>query len=160
MFLYQYLSIFTFLPWFKNPIQQEEYNSDSSCNRNPPYIHILFRRYPRDCNKEKCNWEKCLFNHTNHLLKHCLFFNRGLQRIKRFLNHFLSYCKFFVCRQFWISSRIRNSGSRNNSVCTYCFRNWNNRSNMCRWDSKTLQCLRHRCTATSTGSSVGSQDCC
>ena len=99
-----------------------------------------------------------LFNHTNHLLKHCLFFNRGLQRIKRFLNHFLSYCKFFVCRQLWISSRIRNSGSRNNSVCTYCFRNWNNRTNMCRWDSKTLQCLRHRCTATSTGSSVGSQD--
>lgn len=160
MFLYQYLSIFTFLPWFKNPIQQEEYNSDSSCNRNPPYIHILFRRYPRDCNKEKCNWEKCLFiiritYSTLSVLQPWSSENQALSEPFSF-----SYCKFFVCRQFWISSRIRNSGSRNNSVCTYCFRNWNNRTNMCRWDSKTLQCLRHRCTATSTGSSVGSQDCC
>lgn len=78
---------------------------------------------------------------------------------QRLFNNASSHLKLLLFWKARIFHRIGNSHCRYDSVCARCHGDWYNGTDMYNRNTKTLYCLSHRCAATSTGPSVGCEDC-
>lgn len=94
------------------------------------------------------------------VLEYGLLLNINSQGIQCTQNHLFAEFKLLILWQIGIPGGVRNRRCRQNSIRSYCFRNWNDRANMNTGNAKAFNCFCHRCTATCTCPSVRGQDCC